>query len=115
MVLKVARTASSDLGGVGSMISRSPSLRISWRPRQEARTRQGSYCRISAVLEELHMSFRCHTHLFSLCHNIVPLPRVLQFVLGGLCQEVHSAGSVRGFLLLGLLQLDYLPTLIGKS
>jgi len=35
-------------------------------------------------------------------------------VLGGLCQEAYSA-DLLGFRLLGLLQLDDLPALIGKS
>src|SRR5271157_865442 len=44
-----------------------------------------------------------------------PLPQVLQFRPRRSVRGSSFGGSVRGFLLLGLLQLDDLPTLIGKS
>src|SRR5271157_49284 len=44
-----------------------------------------------------------------------PLPQVLQFRARRSVPESLFGGSVRDFLLLGLLQLDDLPTLIGKS
>src|SRR5271157_4569694 len=45
----------------------------------------------------------------------MPLPQVLQFRPGRSVRGSSFGGSVRGFLLLGLLQFDDLPTLIGKS
>src|SRR5271157_5982428 len=60
------------------------------------------------------MSFRRHIHPSSLCHSIGHSRKFCNFVLGGLCQEAYSA-DLLGFRLLGLLQLDDLPTLIGKS
>src|SRR5271165_7546137 len=45
----------------------------------------------------------------------MPLPRALQFRPRRSVRGSSFGGSVRDFLLLGLLQLDDLPTLVGKS
>ena len=68
MVFKLASTAGSELGRVGSMMSRSPSLRIMDIFARELEFTRDPDCLVPTILEELHMSFRSCTHVSSIGH-----------------------------------------------